>query len=63
MSTFDKKLRPLTLIAATFTVILSVKAVVYNGLGIWVSISTGLFIVVLLVSLLKIYNKGQVEVG
>ncbi len=61
MNTFDKTLRLLTLIAATFTVILSVKAVVDNGLGSWVSTSTGLFIAVLIASLLKTYNKGQVN--
>ncbi len=58
MNTFDKTLRLLTLIAATFTVILSVKAVMDNGLGSWVSTSTGLFIAVLITSLLKTYNKG-----
>ncbi|MFH0263453.1 DoxX family protein [Vibrio barjaei] len=61
MNTFDKTLRLLTLIAATFTVILSVKAVVDNGLGSWVSTSAGLFIAVLIASLLKTYNKGQVN--
>ncbi|MEZ9696727.1 hypothetical protein AB4300_22505 [Vibrio lentus] len=61
MNTFDKSLRLLTIITAVVTIFLSVQTLLENGLSTWVFISTGVFIAVLIVSLVKTYKKGNVE--
>ncbi|SON53232.1 DoxX family protein [Vibrio tapetis] len=61
MNTFDKSLRLLTIMTAVVTIFFSVHALLEYGLSSWVFISTGAFITVLIVSLVKTYKKGHVE--